>query len=386
MFAMVLYNLFIFLSLRRRIYLTYVLYMLFFIVYFLLFNGHAAVMADLGSRANQILEWVFLGGSIFFSISFCQQFFDTRINTPIWHRIIVFFQFVAVAIVLLGILERHEAAAVTANAAGALGPVNLIIIAAIRWRQGFETAKYYILANLSFMLGTWVYVFWTLGLLPIDVHSNLFFTLGPAVEALLLSFALADRIRGLENEKMNLTRTQAVYKKASETDGLTGLYNKAYLIERLETEVREATKSGRPLAFIILDVDDFKTYNDTYGHPEGDLVLRSLAGVITTEIRERDAGCRYGGEEFAVIFPDIAGDQALNAAERIRQGFAGLSFHPGDGPAVSRTVSIGLAQLCPEEGADDLIRRADQALYQAKRGGKNRVVAAPAPRPLSEGL
>ena len=136
---------------------------------------------------------------------------------------------------------------------------------------------------------------------------------------------------------------------------------------------------------VIWCVHPFKTYNDAYGHPEGDLVLRSLAGVITAEIRERDAGCRYGGEEFAVIFPDIAGDQALNAAERIRQGFAGLPFHPGDGPAVSRTVSIGLAQLCPGEGADHLIRRADQALYQAKRQGKNRVVAAPVPRPLSEG-
>lgn len=168
-----------------------------------------------------------------------------------------------------------------------------------------------------------------------------------------------------------------MYKKASETDGLTGLYNKNYLMQRLETEVREAAESGRPLSFIIIDVDNFKTYNDTYGHPEGDAVLRSLAEVILAEIREQDAGCRYGGEEFTVVFPDIAGAQALKAAERILQAFAGLTFHPGSGAGVSVTVSIGLAQFRPGEGPDDLIRRADQALYQAKNRGKNRVVIAP---------
>jgi len=377
MFSMVLYNLFIFFSLRNRIYLTYVLYMLSFIFYFLLFNGHVAAMANLGSRSNQVMEWIFLGGSIFFSITFCQQFFDTRLNTPTWHWVLVFFKVMALAIMLLGMLEQHEAAAVAANAAGALGPINLIIIAVIRWRQGFETAKYYILANLSFMFGTWFYVFWTIGALPVHVHSNMIFTLGPAIEAVLLSFALADRIRVLEKEKIVLARDQALYKKASETDGLTGLYNKNYLMQRLEMEVRESAEGDRPLSFIIIDVDNFKTYNDTYGHPEGDAVLRSLAEVILAEIREQDAGCRYGGEEFTVVFPEIAGAQALKAAERIRQAFAGLTLHPGGGPGVSVTVSIGLAQFRPGEGPDDLIRRADQALYQAKKQGKNRVVTAP---------
>ena len=377
MLAMVLYNLFIFLSLRKGIYLTYVLYMLSFIFYFLLFNGHVAAAVNLGGRNSQVMEWVFLGGAIFFSISFCERFLDLSTHTPFLHRVVAFFKGVALVIILLGLLDQHEAAAVVSNAAGALGPINLIIAAAYRWRQGFGTARFYILANLSFILGTLIYVLWTLGILPVNIPSNTIFTLGPAIEAVLLSFALADRIRALEKEKLVLDRSRALYKKASETDGLTGLYNKSHLMQRLEAEIGKAAQTGRPLSFIIMDVDNFKHYNDTYGHPEGDVVLRTLAEVITAEIRDHDAGCRYGGEEFTVVFPNVEAAQALKAAERIRQGFAGWTFQPGSGAGVSVTVSIGLDQLLPGEEAAGLIRRADQALYQAKQYGKNRVVPAP---------
>ena len=376
MLAMVLYNLFIFLSLRNRIYLTYVLYMLSFIFYFLLFNGHVEAVTTLGGHNSQVLEWVFLGGSIFFSISFCQRFFDTRTHTPRWRWVLVFFKAVALVIVLFGLMGRHETAAVVANGAGALGPVNLVIAGVLRWRQGFGAAKYYILANMSFIFGTLIYVLWTMGIMPVNIPSNLIFTLGPAIEAVLLSFALADRIRELEKEKLALARSQALYKHASETDGLTGLYNKAYLMQRLQAEVREAAETGRPLSLIIMDVDNFKQYNDKYGHPEGDVVLRTLAEVVKAEIRDQDAGCRYGGEEFAVVFPHVAADRTCKAAHRIRQNFAGQTFQPDGGASISVTISIGLAQLRPEEDAADLIRRTDQALYQAKHQGKNRVVAA----------
>jgi diguanylate cyclase (GGDEF)-like protein len=154
------------------------------------------------------------------------------------------------------------------------------------------------------------------------------------------------------------------------------VYNKGYFLQRLEAEVRKAAKTGRPLSLIIMDVDNFKRYNDTYGHPEGDVVLRTLAEVITAEIRDHDVGCRYGGEEFTVIFPDVAGDQILKAADRIRQSFARRTFQPDAGATVSVTVSIGMAQLRSGEDASCLIRRADKALYQSKQKGKNQVVAA----------
>jgi diguanylate cyclase (GGDEF)-like protein len=376
MLGMILYYLFIFFTLGNRIYLIYVCYILSFLIYCLFLNGHIISTLNLSSDITQVWEWIFLGGTIFFSICFCQRFFNTKANTPFWYWVLVFFQAVALSLILIGLLRWHEAAALVAYAAGVIGPVNFTIVAVIRWCQGFGSAKFYILANWSFVAGTMIYVFWAIGLLPADLPSNMLFALGPAIEAVLLSFALADRIRVLEKEKLVLAKTQAQYKRASETDGLTGLFNISYLTRRLKVEAREATMTGQPLSFLIMDVDDFKLFNDTYGHPEGDIVLQTLAEVITDEIRDRDVGCRYGGEEFTVILPDVEKAQAWNVAERIRRAFAARTFHPQAGPGVSVTVSIGLAQLNPGEAPADLIRRADQALYRAKNQGKNQVVMA----------
>ena len=219
-----------------------------------------------------------------------------------------------------------------------------------------------------------IYVLWTVGLFSPDTNGNMYFTLGPAIESILLSFALADRIRLLEREKATLAYSTARYKKASETDALTGLFNKGYLERRLQKEVAESNATGRPLACLIMDVDNFKLFNDTYGHPEGDIVLKTLAEVIKTEIRESDSGFRYGGEEFTVIFPNSTAQKALGAAERIRLSFAGQVFYPQGKTGVSVTVSMGLSQLRPKETPTDLIQKADAALYRAKHQGKNCVV------------
>ncbi|MBU2551729.1 MAG: GGDEF domain-containing protein [Proteobacteria bacterium] len=166
------------------------------------------------------------------------------------------------------------------------------------------------------------------------------------------------------------------FQELSVTDGLTGLYNKRYIMSKLDSEVRHARGLDRALALLILDVDNFKHYNDTHGHPEGDEVLKRLAEVIRICVRETDSPCRYGGEEFLVILPETEAREAWTVAERIRCEMAGQTFRPGERAEVSVTLSIGLARLEPDEEAADLIRRADEALYRAKRDGKNRTVAA----------
>lgn len=259
---------------------------------------------------------------------------------------------------------------------GALGPINLIWIGWAAWRKGYDPARYFIVANISLVVGITAYVFWTMGILPFAYPMNLVFTLGPAVESILLSFALADRIKLLEKEKMLLARSAERYKKASEVDPLTGLFNRGYLVRCLEEEMASAIITRKPLSCVIMDVDDFKRYNDTWGHPEGDGVLKSLAGIIKTEIREHDAGCRYGGEEFMVIFVNSTAEDAKGAAERIRTTFAENRFCPEEGTFVSVTISMGLAQFIPGEAFTDFIQRADQALYRAKKQGKNQVVIA----------
>jgi diguanylate cyclase (GGDEF)-like protein/PAS domain S-box-containing protein len=161
-------------------------------------------------------------------------------------------------------------------------------------------------------------------------------------------------------------------------DGLTGLANRRQLDESLEAELRRSDRDGRPLSFLMLDIDDFKRLNDTCGHPAGDAVLRRLGAVLRGfPKRAGDLAARYGGEEFALLLPNTALEQAMSVAERVRRAMADLRFE--DLAVPSLTVSIGVATHDGNGGAETsegLVRRSDEALYQAKRQGKNRVVAA----------
>src|SRR6201996_194840 len=161
------------------------------------------------------------------------------------------------------------------------------------------------------------------------------------------------------------------------TDQLTGLHNRRYMSRHLDSLVRNAVSSGKPLAFVIMDIDFFKTVNDTCGHDIGDEVLKEFASRIAANVRGIDLACRYGGEEFVVAMPDTDIAFATNIAERLRQSIEANPVRISRAPnALNITVSIGIAKY---EGGDDtadkLLHRADQALYRAKRSGRNRVVS-----------
>ena len=161
------------------------------------------------------------------------------------------------------------------------------------------------------------------------------------------------------------------------TDGLTELYNHRSFHERLAQEVDRANRYGRSLSVLMIDVDRFKTYNDTHGHPQGDLVLRELAGLLKMLSRTSDTVARYGGEEFALILPETDGASAQTIGDRLREeverhGFPGAEILPGG----TVTVSIGVATHTSGGTKDGLLKAADTALYEAKRAGRNRVCVA----------
>lgn len=171
------------------------------------------------------------------------------------------------------------------------------------------------------------------------------------------------------------------------TDGLTGLYNHTYFHQRLEEELGRSERYGRPLSLIMVDFDDFKVYNDAYGHLEGDRVLAKVARLLADSVRKIDIACRYGGDEFAVIMADTGAEAAVAAAERVREAVAGLgcSSPPiGADPITPLTVSVGVAAY-PQHGRTraELIKAADAALYLSKGRGKNVVTFFELPVSLS---
>ena len=157
------------------------------------------------------------------------------------------------------------------------------------------------------------------------------------------------------------------------TDALTGLPNRRSLMTAMELEVARAERSGRPLALALLDVDRFKSINDTHGHPAGDAVLRAVADELRGITRAGDILGRFGGEEFAIVMPETDLKQARWACERLRKGIAKRIMHYPDGTPGHVTISSGVALLAGAEGCDHLISRADGALYQAKQDGRDLV-------------
>jgi two-component system, cell cycle response regulator len=187
------------------------------------------------------------------------------------------------------------------------------------------------------------------------------------VKALLRKKAYIDQIRFHYEQAMN----------SSVTDGLTGLYNQAYFSSFLDIEVRRSLRFKHSTVVMMMDVDDFKTYNDTHGHLTGDSILKIVGELLRRNLRDIDLVARYGGDEFAAILPYIDIETAARVAERITKAVSTHSFlsMATKGPLGPVTLSIGLAE-CPShaETSQDLIQKADKMLYEAKKAGKNKVI------------
>jgi diguanylate cyclase (GGDEF)-like protein len=172
--------------------------------------------------------------------------------------------------------------------------------------------------------------------------------------------------------------TRLALEKLANKDGLTGLTNRRHFMQSAEVELQRAQRYRRPVTVAMADLDLFKKLNDTYGHAAGDAVLRAFAVLVQDTLRQSDLVCRYGGEEFAFLFPEIGPAETQKLAERLRARCDAMAVPLPDGRSVKATVSIGLADAseCPIEIA---LKRADEALYEAKRLGRNRVVLSGPP-------
>ncbi|MEO1482041.1 MAG: diguanylate cyclase [Myxococcota bacterium] len=158
------------------------------------------------------------------------------------------------------------------------------------------------------------------------------------------------------------------------TDELTGLSNRRHFFQRLETEIVRGDRRSTPVGFLMLDLDHFKSINDTYGHQGGDAVLVGVGAVLKRAVRPYDVPARYGGEEFCVLLPDTTADQAMEVAERLRKSIETLDVHH-EQKRIPVTVSIGVSSAEGEPvDAKALVKRADQALYVAKSNGRNQAV------------
>lgn len=183
--------------------------------------------------------------------------------------------------------------------------------------------------------------------------------------------ALYERIESLENQTQVLTRSLNKLERRATTDGLTRVANRAAYDQRIKTELQQYQRDQRPRCLVAIDIDHFKSINDRYGHQAGDKVLQIVAQHWSRRLREADFFARYGGEEFAMLLDNATDQQGLLLSNRLREGIGQLAFHFNQQP-VTITVSCGITAFRDKDTPQSLFERADRALYEAKRNGRNR--------------
>lgn len=431
--AMMLYNLSLYIFVRDRTYLIYSFYVLSVILYQLSLTGfgmryfwsdYAWIRANAYSLTAEI--------SFFAAVLFGRQFLRL-VKYGGWYLRLNNFLLAYWALAFLcNVVGWIAVLTYTANLMALVTCVIGLGTSIALWRRGDRSARYFTIAWAFIICSTAVVVLMMQGVIPFNAFTEGLQMIAFAVELLLLSFALAERINHerqkrelaqqlsltamehlneernakleaqsqslamqqrhndelelrvldrtaeLERAMKNLELANRELAKLSVTDPLTRLHNRRYFDETLQAELSRAVRTTQSLALILVDIDHFKSINDTYGHLVGDECLKLVASALKQVVsRSTDLVARYGGEEFAVVLPSTCERDAMDLADRIRLAIEKLKFiHAGK--RISLSASLGVAGRIPSsfDTPGRFITAADEALYRAKETGRNRVVAA----------
>ncbi|QNP60863.1 sensor domain-containing diguanylate cyclase [Paenacidovorax monticola] len=408
--VMVLYNGFIWAAMRDRNYFFYCVYLIAFFMMNFSYSGFAYqyLWPESPRWSNwSHTHWIFL--FLAMAIVFSMHFLESRTRLPRMHRLLQ--AYLGVMLVSwIGVTAAGDTVAY--NAAPVyfvFGCTPLILAAGVAaWFNGYRAARFFVLASMATLVGSFFTALTASGFLPYTFANFHAAEFGIMADVVLLSLALADRIRTLreqreaaelreieqrlhtaavleqsneELERTVLERTAELARARDEAerfariDALTSVANRRYFEEVAVQEFARARRYDQPLSVMVMDIDLFKQINDTHGHAAGDIVIQTVAAVARESVRDADFVARIGGEEFCILLPDIHLEQAMVTAERLRERIARCTLEHGGHPLVC-TASFGVSELAGTDlsfGA--LLQRADQAMYAAKQAGRNRVMA-----------
>jgi diguanylate cyclase (GGDEF)-like protein len=372
-FTMILAALCLWLVLRDRVLLYFIGYTGCQLMNQLLMSGEmyelpgGSLLVPLGTHA----PWLFVALSAPLLFSFILEFCELRQITPRPARTLGYMRWPYVLIAALLCFPFAERMHLLASAYNlwfivtSLWALATIVLAASRHGR---QARFFLVAWLPQVLLTVV----RLGQVLLSLDQPRWLEYGLPFATAFCSIVVTI---GLADLSLRARRERDMAHHLADHDALTGLLNRRALVARLHESVAQARPQHQPLALIFLDMDHFKSVNDRYGHQTGDACLRAVAAAIADELRPTDSLGRYGGEEFVALLPATTHEQAMAVGERIRRSIESLHVH-ARGNSLQTTISMGVASLTgPADTADDLIARADAALYRAKTQGRNCVVA-----------
>jgi diguanylate cyclase (GGDEF)-like protein len=345
-------------------------------IFLFAFHGYFQYYFHISRWVVYIVTWSSLELHCIMTSFFCKYLLQLDIG-PTWLRKLILTQVLAaVSIIVFAFCGLRRVTVIVAIVSTLMELASVTVMGIVKLRQGYRPILFFILSRVAFVLG--------LGFLLLNVlfvwstyifeYLSMFsFLLDPIFLALMMIPGTRRRFANY----FSLEEKSLRYETLGQRDGMTGLYNKAYLLALLDENVRAALLTKKQLAFIMLDVDHFQKFNDLWGYPEGDKVLFFLAKLIRQCLRESDIAARYGGGEFAIILPGGTLPSSVLVAERIRQTFEKQTYTQGKDKAV--TLSLGLAFLRTGDTVARLIQRAGDALDRAKSNGRNRTDFEAAP-------
>jgi diguanylate cyclase (GGDEF)-like protein len=360
--VLVLYNFFICLVVRDKVFFWYLAYAISYGLYFSVFNGLSFqyLWPDSPAWANRSVL-VLIGSTVVLGLQFTRLFLDTATTAPRLDRVALLLQVCGAAALVAAFFLPYSTLIQALALLTVLATALIIAFGTMGLVEGYRPARWFMLAWAFLLIGVVMTNLKNYGVLPHNLLTQNGFQIGSLCEMVLLSLGLASRVSEMERQ--------------SRTDALTRVYNRRYFDERAGSELERALLRPRdPLALLLVDIDHFKRFNDLFGHARGDEVLKAVARVLRDGVRRGDVVCRYGGEEFALLLPGTDARQAVAVGEALRRAVASAKASVG-GPV---TVSVGVAST--EEGdmasVTDLFHAADMALYEAKAAGRNRVMRA----------
>jgi len=368
-FALLAYNLILFLALKNTAYLLYSTYLVSFLLLNISYTGH-------GFRWfwPEYIHWQQLSNPLLMivclvsGIAFACKFLAVKTTFPAIYRSTVYLCcFVVVFGFFAALFNQQLLLLQLAFVFSVVFSFMMAILGGLSVRIGNQSAKFFLLAAISAILGAISTSFAVSGVIPFNALSFHAFEIGMVLDAILLAFALAKKIQLNDLEKYHAI-------KMASTDSLTALNNRRAFYDLIEPVWTMGSRHNREVALIMLDIDNFKLLNDNYGHGHGDEALVLLAEVLKKEARASDIVARWGGEEFIVFLPETNLVNAINIAERIRQRIASIVM-TANAVETPFTVSIGVAHSSDinDVALDELISIADNRLYSAKEQGRNRV-------------
>lgn len=394
--VIILYNLFLFIALRDRLYLYYVLFGLNFFLFVVAYSGYHRYLDP--SLAFHYLMHVPVNLFMGFVILFMRRLLNTSRHLPRLDKALLALMALFFLVGLLVFLDVRNYFYIVLL--GMPGSLAVLAVGLYAWWKRVPLARYFVLGQSFYLAGVFMIAGVNFGLLPYNLATRYSYIAGSLVELVFFSLLLAYRVRLLEQEKSHaqaqlirekerkaeeldrlvhertreLRSANRELERLSRVDGLTGAYNRRHFDQLLEEEWRRMARANRPLCLVMCDIDYFKKYNDTHGHQAGDRCIRAAAKTIRAHLRRPSDLCaRYGGEEFALVLPETGAEAGRELAETIRKAIREQPLPDDAGRGI--TMSFGVAACVPEEGTDAsaLLRKADEALYRSKGDGRNRV-------------